>query len=183
MCQPLALLFTIKDLIVQYNGQGPINQQASLFIVICKYFLIYSRYNCRWQGVAKVKLSPNGNNCPFNWSVCPVIISSQIYCCSNKILTHQEWESNWGEICLNLCTSMIMLDGSCDHPPMILRPSDMVSVVDQWVDGCFCYVLCMKKYSILYVLSQKIISVQLGAAHFLNCSLSDEEVSFVKNYL
>jgi hypothetical protein len=62
MCQPLALLFTIKvkELIVQYKGRGPINQQASLFIVICKYFLIHSRYNCHRQGVAEVKLSPNG---------------------------------------------------------------------------------------------------------------------------
>lgn len=107
MCQPLALLFTIKELIVQYKGRWPINQQAPLFIVICKYFLIHSRYNCHRQGVAEVKLSPNGINLPFNWSVCPVIISSQIHCCANTIWTHQERESNWGEICPNLCASVL----------------------------------------------------------------------------
>ena len=49
----------------------------------------------------------------------------------------------------------MVLDGSYGHRPMIRRPSDMVSVVDRWVHGCFCCELCAKKYGTWYVLSQK----------------------------
>ena len=51
--------------------------------------------------------------------------------------------------------SAMLLDGSCGHHPMIRRPSDMVSVVDRWVDGFF-VVSCAWKSTVLgYVLSQK----------------------------
>jgi hypothetical protein len=46
----------------------------------------------------------------------------------------------------------MVLDGSCGDRPIIRWPSDMVSVVDRWVDCC---VLCVKKYRTWYILSQK----------------------------
>jgi hypothetical protein len=71
----------------------------------------------------------------------------------------------------------MVLDGSCGDRPIIRWPSDMVSVVDRWVDCC---VLCVKKYRTWYILSQKIkVSAQLT---FFNRSLSDLDQSFINEY-
>jgi hypothetical protein len=57
----------------------------------------------------------------------------------------------------------MLLDGSCGHHPMIRRPSDMVSVVDRWVDGFF-VVSCAWKSTVLGTYSHKKGGVR--AAHF-----------------
>jgi hypothetical protein len=74
----------------------------------------------------------------------------------------------------------MVLDGSCSHRPMIRRPSDMVLVVDRWVDGCFFVVSCAQKSTVLGTYShKKWRSAQLT---FFNRSLSDLDVSFVNKY-
>jgi hypothetical protein len=72
----------------------------------------------------------------------------------------------------------MVLDGSRGHRPMIPRPSDVVSMVDRWVDGWLCCELCVKKVRYLYVLSQK----DPPQLTFFNRSLSDLKVSFVNKY-
>jgi hypothetical protein len=47
------------------------------------------------------------------------------------------------------------------------------------VDGCFCCELCAKKYGTWYILSQKMM---VRAAHFLNRSVRDLDVSFINKY-
>jgi hypothetical protein len=73
----------------------------------------------------------------------------------------------------------MMLDGSCGHRTMIRRPSDIILVVDRWLMDIFVVICEWKKYSTLYVLSQKI---KVGAAHFFQPLTKDLELSFVIEY-
>jgi hypothetical protein len=74
----------------------------------------------------------------------------------------------------------MVLDGSCGHRPMIRRPSDMVSVVDRWVDGCFCCEFVREK--VRYLVRSLTKNSVLAQLTFFNSSLRDVDVSLVNDY-